>query len=418
MSNLVLSLIEELYHYRHEIADIYAHGEISIGSDKQELTENLVDKQILGHTNSSNVRLLTHVRELLDKALRKHNIVALNTDMDTQLRALQVTFYQYREKANKGDLEGVERVKLEIRDRFYSIYDLLDMGAKQLQFKVQTSYGQVSSGTARKSENDYYLAQLDKLQSCYDLLSEEFESEVYGDISEAEKMAANINLRLLSFLDRLNSIRSVIRENIFQLRKLEERTKKIRALSQYMNEHPSATFDKTMAIAEQCYCFMVPQEEIKIRSFPNINSIKQEAWLRALVQNIQKTFVRESVKTKRQPSNKLQTKPPEKQDILDSANRLFMTFLKEVRNNPKQIHVAEHYFESMCIDYSDISKRFWLYFLMNKLLANVEIRKQPLSKLINFDLVLEKGLITRGNYELKSVRVTHVRNNELGDYNG
>ena len=407
LENPVVSLIEQMYQARHEIAEAYDLGEVDITSCNQKYVEPLLKNNLVSKTSHNYVRLETSFRRLFDMALNKEGLILLDSDLGSEVEAMDVEFSHLIEHESLDNHTESQQTEKSLRDRLYSIYDNLVFTATQLQNKIDLGFGVSDSHSIRLLENQYHFTLLKRLIESFDKVRTEFGQEKFQDHPVMSGLTHNIEVKCLGVIGRLQQIQEVISENIFHHRALEEGALKIRALNKFLKAHSSHYLEKSEASAYK-HSYFSRATPVLVCPFPDISNNAHEDTLNEIVTSIQRRIKIESTQAVRDKSSldrsdiiveALVTPPCEIQ-----ARRL----IKEVHKTKKPISVSLFYnkiCEEQDQDDESINKNYWLYYLLNYFQPEKRFGGKLLSRYIKCHPILIQNASFNGNYDLRDLVV-------------
>tara|TARA_R110001592_G_scaffold302869_1_gene574851 strand:- start:984 stop:2261 length:1278 start_codon:yes stop_codon:yes gene_type:complete len=375
-SNPVVDLIEEIYKARHQIAQAYDAGEVEITEENERIIEPLQKMLLVNHTASNKVRLLTDLTRLLDTALRKEGIIAINADLGMEVEAMDIEFTEYLEAERALNYDDSEKALSNIKSRLYAIYDRLNMSAIQLQSHVDLGFGLSNNLSSRSKENKYYLKEISKLVESFEKIRGVFAREGFQGSPIIRGYIHNIESKSLGVVDRIKQIQDLIRNNIFQQRVLEEKAVKIRALSKYIKERPSFYPGKAEDNAHQ-HSYFLKSQALAVLPYPDKDRNENRDILVSIIEDLQKRIKVETQKVQKEDSTLINSKSIAQQSVIPVCEKKAVIMLSQIHKNRAVKSAKQFYIEQFEEGLEEfISIDYWLYFLLNFIHPDALIRKR------------------------------------------
>ena len=404
-TNPVVMMIEQLYKARHDIAEAYDAGEVTITQDNELAIEPLLKMNLLSHTRSDSVRVVTDLKRLLNNALRTHGILSINSDLGNEVGAMEVELSHLQEHESANDIHQTERSLDEIRHRLYAIFDVLNNSAIQLQSRVDTGFARSNNIRTRHKENAYYLKELDKLVDSFNETRAAFESEAYQYNSQVKGYIHNIESKCLSVIDRIKQIQDVIRKNIFKQRELEDKAIKLRSLFNYFRDRPSFYPEKSELKADQHEAFLRPNEQT-VLPYPDIDNNRQSVSLITIILDLQKRINVDRREVERENTVLDHTVQKQEPTPTPYSEVMARQLLRKI-NKDKQPCSALEYFmsENMSDEEEPLTEEYWLYYLLNFFQPGKRVKGHLVENYIRSFPITKSHPIFSGNHSLQDIVV-------------
>jgi hypothetical protein len=260
-------LITGLYKARYLIVAAYERSEIDNDDKTAALVEPLIKSHLVRRENDNRVRLNQRLQKVFDAALRKNRVAAINTDLGSELTAAEIAMQQLQESKRTGHIEETINAREEVEQHLFAIFDILDDGANAIFQRITSSYGLNDNTDSRKRENKMYNDQLKKLVESYNQMQVSLHDEPFTWDYEIQSFIGNINVHCITVLDRIRRAQKIISDNLFRIRQLEDRARKIRAVGEWIKNNPGYEFEKSRDQLDK-HPFFRAITSIKVKAVP------------------------------------------------------------------------------------------------------------------------------------------------------
>lgn len=271
----LIELISGLYKARHLIVAAYERSEIDNDDKTAALIEPLIKSHLVRRESDNRVRLNQRLQKVFDAALRKNRVAAINTDLGSELKAAEIAMQQLQESKRTGHIEETINARDEVEQHLFSIFDILDDGASAIFQRITSSYGINDNTESRRRENEMYNDQLKKLVESYNQMQVSLHDEPFTWDYEIQSFIGNITVHCITVLDRIQRAQKIISDNLFRIRQLEDRARKIRAVGEWIKNNPGYEFEKSRDQLDK-HPFFSAITPIQVRAVPDLEDPEVE----------------------------------------------------------------------------------------------------------------------------------------------
>lgn len=145
--------------------------------------------------------------------------------------------------ANASDLDSMDSLESSLRSGVFDIVDSMERNMLQLQILIGTRYGNVESLALKKSQNRFYQGQTASLAGDMTRLSKvarriELEAGQRHQEALAQFLRLNLIARVLPWQQGVSEIQTVIRQDIFLMRQIEQNHKQLARMDMLLRQQP------------------------------------------------------------------------------------------------------------------------------------------------------------------------------------
>jgi len=170
-----------------------------------------------------------------------------------------------------------------------SMYDILDDSSTSIYNRVTSSYGMQRNPDIRQRENELYNRQLTQLVDSYHQMRNGLYEEPFTLDQDIMAFIGNLDIRCMEVVDRITRTQNTIRDNLFKVRELEQRARKIRAVADHFRQHPGFEASATASVLDQ-HPFFRAITPLAITATPDLADIGVEESCAELVAKLSQTI--------------------------------------------------------------------------------------------------------------------------------
>ncbi len=291
-------LLERLAKYGQLVDAAYYKGKLTKTADNVKGIELLQQYKVLVPRGDDTYTLNTTLRHFFDSSLNVERLYGLSTDIGSMFKRMDNLIDALFEVAHEGQMEDRGRLEDEVFQSIYEISDNLAAELAHLRTMVENRFGNVHTLAEKKRQNAYYIDRTEKLVRAIELftlssLGERIQTQgVFVNI--APMFQTQLIDRLPSFRQNLSDILVILKRYLFEFRKIEERTRRIRSLWLYLERHPDYEFqdwDKKPTPPR----WLWKAKGIPIKAYPQVRNPEYTDTLAALASKIAPPKVRTPV---------------------------------------------------------------------------------------------------------------------------
>lgn len=297
----LLDLIQQLYSARELVVDAYERSGVDLDDKALKQIEPLLKTHLLRKEGSSGIRLNQRLQKVFDAALRKDRIAAISTDLHSELQAADLAMRQLQDVKNQGMFDEMLAARDDVEQHLLAIYDILDDSSATIFNRVTSSYGIRSNPDIRRRENEMYSRQLGNLVESYNQMRSSLNDEPFSLDPEISAFIANLDIRCMEVVDRIRRTQNTIRDNLFKVRELETRARKIRAVADHMRHNPGFEALRTQDALDK-HPYFRTIDPMPVLATPNLEDVGVEEACTELVGRLSETLKYEPPKVTREDS--------------------------------------------------------------------------------------------------------------------
>lgn len=238
MRDNVVSLLDRLYQYRHQIAEAYHHGSLQRTDDNRRAVEALHQHRVLVPHTHDEYRLHSSLRRFLDTTLNTQRMVHGSSDIGAIFTRIEVLVDSVA-AFHEGRQDEADACEDEIASAVYEITDGLQEFLTSLQASIATRFGAVSSLAAKRRQNEFYLEVTHRLVETLKALHfSDIDARVAPFDRIAELFRTQIFRRMPVFRDALQAVYETLRQFLFEFRQVEERARGLHTMWLFLHRNP------------------------------------------------------------------------------------------------------------------------------------------------------------------------------------
>ncbi|WP_138438048.1 hypothetical protein [Marinobacter shengliensis] len=357
----LLDLIQQLYNARELVVDAYERSGVDLDDKAMRQLEPLMKTHLLRREGASGIRLNQKLQKVFDSALRKDRIAAINTDLNSELQAAELAMRQLQDVKMQGRFDEMLAARDDVEQHLLSIYDILDDSSTTIFNRVTSSYGIRSNPEIRSRENEMYSRQLSNLVESYNQMRSSLSDEPFSLDPEISAFIANLDIRCMEVVDRIRRTQNTIRDNLFRVRALEERARKIRAVADHLRHNPGFEALRTQDALES-HPFFRAIESIRVQASPDLTDIGVDEGCADLVAKLSQTLKYETPKTTRADSTLKDGGQPERTIQVSARDKMVKRLLSSCIEQGEPISALTFWrtqWREPALE--DLEDREWLY---------------------------------------------------------
>jgi len=231
-------LIKQMYGARDLIVGAYERTGVDLDDKSMAQIEPLIKAHLVRREGVAGLRLNQKLQKVFDSALRKNRIAAINTDLNAELMAAELAMRQLQDVKMSGMVDELAPARDEVEQHLLSMYDILDDSSTAIYNRVTSSYGLQRNPDIRQRENELYNRQLTQLVDSYHQMRNGLYEEPFTLDQDIVAFIGNLDIRCMEVVDRITRTQNTIRDNLFRVRELEQRARKIRAVADHLRRNP------------------------------------------------------------------------------------------------------------------------------------------------------------------------------------
>lgn len=310
MRDNVITLLERLHAHRPVIAEAYHRGSVLRSDENRRAVEALHQHRVLVPHTQDEYRLHSTLRRFLDATLNTQRMIHGAADIGVIFARIEALVDSYVAAFHEGAQEEADACEDEIAQAVFEITDSLQAFMTNLQASIDTKFAAVSSTSAKRRQNEYYLESTHRL---VETLKGFHFSDVIERVEPFERLALLFRTQLVARLpvyrDALQSIYTVLRQFLFEYRRIEERAKRLRLMWLHLKRNPDyqpRDWDATPQLPE----WLERTAPLKLVAYPDVSDPASEAALTVFAQALAPG--EERTTRRRQPGALVaETPPPE-----------------------------------------------------------------------------------------------------------
>jgi len=234
----VILLLEKLHGSSATIASAYHGGSIQKTDENARDIAKLLQNRLLSPYIREEYQLRASFRQFLNAALNTERLFSIGANVGERFERFAKLVDGYFVAFNEGRDADCERYEVETREAISDIADAIDDELTILQSHVATKFATVSTIAEKKKQNIHYQR---RTQQLVDLLESFHFSDIDSQLSCHEELSLSFKSLLLdripAFRESLWSILEILKQYLFEFRKIEERAKRVRAFALHLNRN-------------------------------------------------------------------------------------------------------------------------------------------------------------------------------------
>lgn len=357
----LLDLLKQLYSAREHVVGAYERSGIDIDDQSMAKIEPLIKAHLLRREGCSGLRLNQKLQKVFDGALRKNRIAAINTDLNSELQAAEIAMRQLQDVKMSSRIEDLAQAHDEVEQHLLSMYDILDDSSTAIYNRVTSSYGVQRNPEIRNRENEMYNRQLTQLVESYHQMRNGLYEEPFTLDQDVMAFIGNLDIRCMEVIDRITRTQNTIRDNLFRVRELEARTRKIRAVADHLRQSPGFEALNTWdALDQHPYFRMI--SPFHLIAAPDLSDSGVEEACGELVGKLSESLKYLKPKVQRSDSSLRSAEQFEQETQTASLDHLVLRLLAQCHNAQAPVSAVRFWErEEKPEDVADLDTSEWLY---------------------------------------------------------
>lgn len=282
----VILLLDKLAATSGTIATAYHNGSIQKNDDNAKDIAKLLQNRLLSPYIRDEYQLRASFRHFLNAALNTERLFSIGANVGERFERFAKLVDAYFVAYNEGRDAACERYEVETREAISDIADAIDDELTLLQSLVATKFANVTTIAEKKQQNLHYQG---RTQQLVDLLESFHFSDIGSQLASHEELSLSFNSllcdRIPAFRESLWSILQTLKQYLFEFRKIEERTKRLRAFALHLNRNldwEPKDWDEA-ATPEEWLCCAKPRE---LHCHPDVDATENEELLAEIARTI------------------------------------------------------------------------------------------------------------------------------------
>lgn len=234
----VIILLERLYAARETIAESYHRGRIHKTEENARDIERLRQVRLLSPDIRDAFQLRAVFRQFLNATLNTERLFSMGANIGELFSRLQKLVDEHSIAFQESRDADCERYEYEAREAISDIADAIEDELIILQAQVETRFAAVSTIAEKKRQNLHYQQ---RTQMLVNLLENFHFSDIGEQLQGHEDLALSFKSlladRMPAFREALLSILVLLNQYLFEFRKIEERSKRVRAFALHLNRN-------------------------------------------------------------------------------------------------------------------------------------------------------------------------------------
>lgn len=308
MRDNVITLLERLHAHRQLVADAYHHGSVLRSDDNRRAVEALHQHRVLVPHTQDEYRLHSTLRRFLDATLNTQRMIHGAADIGLIFARIEALVDSYVAAFHEGAQDEADAFEDEIAQAVFEITDSLQAFMTNLQASIDTRFAAVSSVSAKRRQNEYYLAATHRI---VETLKGFHFSDVLERVEPFDRLALLFRTQLMARLpiyrDALQSIYTVLRQFLFEFRQVEERAKRLRLMWLHLKRNPDYQ-PRDWDVSPQLPHWLERAPPLALGAHPDVTDPASEATLTSFAQALAPGD--ERVSRRRQPGSLEAEVPP------------------------------------------------------------------------------------------------------------
>lgn len=234
----VILLLEKLSATSGTIAVAYHNGSIQKNDDNARAIAKLLQNRLLSPYIREEYQLRASFRQFLNAALNTERLFSIGANVGERFERFAKLVDGYFVAYHEGRDDDCERYEVETREAISDIADAIDDELTVLQSHVATKFANVATLAEKKRQNLHYQQ---RTQQLVDLLESFHFSDIGSQLVSHEELSLSFKSllfdRIPAFRESLWSILQTLKQYLFEFRKIEERTRQLRAFALHLNRN-------------------------------------------------------------------------------------------------------------------------------------------------------------------------------------
>lgn len=357
----LLDLLKQLYSSREIVVGAYERSGIDLDDQSMARVEPLIKAHLLRREGYAGLRLNQKLQKVFDGALRKNRIAAINTDLNSELLAAELAMRQLHDVKVSSRVEDLATARDEVEQHLLAMYDILDDSSTAIYNRVTSSYGMQRNPEIRSRENEMYNRQLTQLVESYHQMRNGLYEEPFTLDQDIMAFIGNLDIRCMEVIDKITRTQNTIRDNLFRVRELEHRARKIRAVADYLRQNPGFEALNTRDALDQ-HPYFRAITPIPVLATPNLSDIGVEEACVELVGKLSESLKYQRPKVERGDSSLRSAEQFERQTTLAALDRMVLQLLAACHSAGAPVSALNLWNqEEKPQDISDLDPSEWLY---------------------------------------------------------
>lgn len=239
----VLNLLARLHTYRDLVAEAYHQREIVRDEDNARAIALLQQHKVLVPRTTETFTLNTAFRRFLDASLNIERLYAQGAEIGAGFERLDKIADALFHAAHEGRTEDREVLVDEFHQSVYEIADGLATDLAQLRALVENQFATVTLAAEKRRQNAYYIGRTERLVKAIELFTlSGMDERITSDsafVDVAPVFRSQLQERLPAFRQNLLGILAILQDYLFEIRQVEARTKRVRAIALFFARQPA-----------------------------------------------------------------------------------------------------------------------------------------------------------------------------------
>lgn len=357
----LLDLLKQLYGARDLVVEAYERSGADLDEKAAARVEPLIKAHLIRREGSGGLRLNQRLQKVFDSALRKNRIAAINTDLNAELMAAELAMRQLQDVKMTGRVDELLPARDEVEQHLLSMYDILDDSSTAIYNRVTSSYGMQRNPELRQRENELYNRQLTQLVDSYHQMRRALYEEPFSLDQDVMAFIGNLDIRCMEVVDRITRTQNTIRDNLFKVRELEQRARKIRAVADHLRHNPGFEALNTQDALEH-HPFFRSITPIGVLATPGLTDIGVSESCAELVGKLSETLKYQKPTTQREESSLRSAEQAVKSAQPSALDRLVKRLLATCHSQQQPLSALEFWRSHDKPEaIADLHESEWLY---------------------------------------------------------
>jgi hypothetical protein len=357
----LLDLLKQLYGARDLVVGAYERSGVSFDDATLAQIEPLIKAHLIRHEGSGGLRLNQKLQKVFDGALRKNRIAAINTDLNSELQAAELAMRQFQDVKMSIRIDELAPARDEVEQHLLSMYDILDDSSMAIYNRVTSSYGMQRNPDIRNREIDLYNRQLTQLVESYHQMRGGLYEEPFTHDQDIMAFIGNLDIRCIQVIDRIRRTQNTIRDNLFRVRELEQRARKIRAVADHLRQNPGFEATATQGALDK-HPYFRSIAPVKVKATPDLTDIGAEAACAEMVGKLSESIKQRVPKASRGDSGLKSAEQIEKKTTRSPLDTLVLRLLGQCHATQAPVSALSFWNESdKPAGIADLHESEWLY---------------------------------------------------------
>lgn len=324
----LLDLLKQLYGARELVVGAYERSGVDLDDTMIGQIEPLIKTHLIRREGSGGLRLNQKLQKVFDGALRKNRIAAINTDLNAELQVAELTMRQLQDVKMSNRIGELASARDEVEQHLLSMYDILDDSSMAIYYRVTSSYGMQRNPDIRNREIELYNRQLTQLVDSYHQMRSALFDEPFTLDQDILAFIGNLDIRCMEVIDRITRTQNTIRDNLFRVRELEQRARKIRAVADHLRQNPGFEASATQDALDK-HPYFRSISPVKVQATPDLTDIGVDEACINLVGKLSETLKYRTPKASREDSSLRSSHQVEKKTKRSPLDTMVLKLLSE-----------------------------------------------------------------------------------------